>query len=221
MKYAKLYGKNLFIEEVTSINAPQLEAKIKFYQKQFGVELVFVDYIQIMKTRNNNTPKEVSDFSEISYDLRELAKATQVALVLGAQLSRDVEKRDDKRPLDSDLKNSGSFEQDAFAIIHLYRDVVYNKDTEEKRILEVIIGKNRFGEGNITIKLPYDYSVQSIYQKSIQTDTALLKRYYTYYTYFNFLNSNNNCYLITHLHMRFLTLKYPKRLRAGNMHVVF
>lgn len=169
---AKLYGKNLFIEEVTSINAPQLESKIKFYQKQFGVELVFVDYIQIMKTRNNNTPKEVSDFSEISYDLRELAKATQVALVLGAQLSRDVEKRDDKRPLDSDLKNSGSFEQDAAAIIHLYRDVVYNKDTEEKRILEVIIGKNRFGEGNITIKLPYDYSVQSIYQKAVQTDTA-------------------------------------------------
>lgn len=169
---SKVYGKNLFIEEVTSINAPQLESKIKFYQKQFGVELVFVDYIQIMKTRNNNTPKEVSDFSEISYDLRELTKATKVALVLGAQLGRDVEKREDKHPMDADLKNSGSFEQDAGAIIHLYRDVVYNKETEDKNILEVIIGKNRFGPGNITIKLPYDYGRQSIYQKAISTEAA-------------------------------------------------
>lgn len=165
LEASKFYGTNLFIEEVTSINAPQLESKIKFYQKQFGLELVFVDYIQIMKTRKNTTPKEVSDFSEISYDLRELAKSTKVALVLGAQLSRDVEKRNDKRPMDSDLKNSGSFEQDAAAIIHLYRDVVYNKNTEDKNILEVIIGKNRFGDGNVTIKLPYDYSKQSVYQQ--------------------------------------------------------
>lgn len=168
LEASKVYGTNLFIDEVTSINAPQLEAKIKFYQKQFGVDLVFVDYIQIMKTRKNNTPKEVQDFSEISYDLRELAKVTKVALVLGAQLSRDVEKRDDKRPMDSDLKNSGSFEQDAAAILHLYRDVVYNKETEEKNILEVIIGKNRFGAGNVTIKLPYDYSRQSVYQQELQ-----------------------------------------------------
>lgn len=171
-KVTSLYGKNLFIDEVKSINAPQLEAKIKFYQKQLGVELVFVDYIQIMHTRQNKTPKEVSDYTEISNDLREIAKSTGVALVLGAQLGRDVEKRDDKRPMDSDLKNSGALEQDAGAIIHLYRDVVYNKETEDKNILEVIIGKNRFGAGNVTIKLPYDFSRQSIYQKAIPSTAA-------------------------------------------------
>ncbi len=169
---SKLYGKNLFFEEVTSINPQQLESKVKFYQKQFGVDLVFVDYIQIMKTSGNKTPKEVADFSEISYELRELAKATNVALVLGAQLGRDVEKQEDKRPTDSSIKNSGSLEQDAGAIIHLYRDIVYNKDTEDKNIIEVIIGKNRFGQGNVTIKLPYDYSRQSIYQKAVSAPTA-------------------------------------------------
>ncbi len=162
---SSVYGKNLFFEEVTSINAPQLEEKIKFYKKQFGVELVFVDYIQIMRTKKNVSPNLVADYSEISYDLREISKELNIALVLGAQLSRDPEKREDKRPMDSDLKNSGSFEQDAIAILHLYRDYVYNKETEDKNILEVIFGKNRFGAGNVTIKLPYDYSRQSIYQK--------------------------------------------------------
>ncbi|MCK2000067.1 DnaB helicase C-terminal domain-containing protein [[Brevibacterium] frigoritolerans] len=166
---SQFYGKNLFIEEVSSINAPQLEAKIKFYQKQFGVDLVFVDYIQIMRTRKNTTPSKTSDYEEISYDLRELAKGTKVALVLGAQLNRDLESRDDKRPIDSDLKNTGSFEQDAAALIHLYRDAVYNKETEDKNILEVIIGKNRFGPGNITHKMPIDYSRQSVYQMALPT----------------------------------------------------
>jgi replicative DNA helicase len=158
----KMYGKNFFIEEVNSITSIQLESRIKFYQKHFGVELVFVDYIQIMRTREGKQPKETSDFSSISADLRELSKALGIALVLGAQLSRDVEKREDKRPMDSDLKNSGSFEQDACTIIHLYRDSVYNPDTEDKNILEIIIGKNRFGTGNVNVRFGCDYSTQSI-----------------------------------------------------------
>lgn len=161
---SKLYGKNLFLEEVTSITPSQLDSRIKYYQKHFGVELVFVDYIQIMRTNAGKIPKETSDFASISGDLREISKSRGVALVLGAQLSRDVEKRDDKRPMDSDLKNSGDFEQDAAAILHLYRDSVYNPDTEDKNVLEVIIGKNRFGTSNVTLRFTYDYSRQTIYE---------------------------------------------------------
>lgn len=156
------YGSNLYFEEVVSITVPQLEQRIKFYKNHFGVDLVFVDYVQIMRTRKGTTPKEVTDYAEISNSLRETAKSQQVAIVLGAQLGRDVEKREDKRPMDSDLKNSGAFEQDAAAIIHLYRDAVYNKDTDEPKVLEVIIGKNRFGQGNTTLKFTYDYAKQMI-----------------------------------------------------------
>jgi replicative DNA helicase len=159
---AKVYGKNLFIEEVKSITPSQLEGRIKFYQKHFGVELVFVDYIQIMRTPEGKVPKEQTDYSSISSELREISKSLLIALVLGAQLSRDVEKREDKRPMDSDLKNSGSFEQDAFAILHLYRDAVYNPETEDINIIEIIFGKNRFGTGNITFRFGCDYSTQSI-----------------------------------------------------------
>lgn len=161
-----MYGTRLYIEEVNTITPSQLESRIKFYQKQFGVDLVFVDYIQIMRTNEGKIPKEASDFSGISSALRETSKATDIALVLGSQLSRDVEKRPDKRPMDSDLKNSGSFEQDAVALIHLYRDKVYNADTEDENILEIIVGKNRFGTGNVTLRFTYDYSIQTIYQNA-------------------------------------------------------
>ena len=159
---ARVYGKNFFIEEVVAISVPQLEQRIKFFKKQFDVDLVFVDYVQIMRTRKGTSPKDVADFMEISNGLREMAKSQSVAIVLGAQLSRDVEKREDKRPMDSDLKNSGAFEQDAAALIYLYRDAVYNKETEKPKTLEIIIGKNRFGPGNTTLEFTYDYDRQLI-----------------------------------------------------------
>jgi len=161
---ASVYGSKLLIEETPYLSPSSMRSRAKYYQELFGVELVFVDYVQIMRTNQGKVPSEISDYEAISDSLMNTAKELDVAFVMGSQLSRDVEKREDKRPLDSDLRNSGRFEQDAALIIHLYRDEVYNKDTEDKKVIEFLIGKNRFGVGHTMIPFSHDFSTQSIFE---------------------------------------------------------
>lgn len=164
---ADVYGENMWIEEVLELTPAQLERKIKQYKKLHKIDMVYVDYAQIMLTKEGNEPKEQSDFAQISSALRRVSKAQHVGIVVGSQLSRDNEKRPDKRPMLSDIRNSGAFEQDAAQVIGLYRDEVYNKEESiSPNILEVIILKNRFGKGAITIEFNYDLDKQSIFSKA-------------------------------------------------------
>jgi len=162
-KVAEVYGNNFFVEEVSELNISQLERIVKHYTKTHQVESVYVDYAQILQKRNGDRPENASDFGEISGGLRIISKKLNVAMVVGSQLNREVEKREDKRPIMSDIRNAGEFEQDAAIMIGLYRDEVYNKETSEKpNTIELIFMKNRFGQANQILDFKYDLSRQNI-----------------------------------------------------------
>lgn len=157
---------NLFVQEITEITVPQLERIIKYYKKKYDIDAVYVDYAQIMLTKDGQEPSDSSDFAQISGGLRRAAKNQNVAIVVGSQLNRNVESRTDKKPIMADIRNSGAFEQDAARIIALYRDEVYNgEDSLKPNILELIFLKNRFGKNNITLEYNYDLEKQNILQK--------------------------------------------------------
>lgn len=159
-----LEGK-FWVVEVTELNNQRLRRIIQEYKKKHQIDSVYVDYVQIMSTDKGLKPELESDYANISEGLRKVAKAENVSITVGSQLSRDIEKRDDKRPKMSDLRNSGAFEQDAARVIGLYRDEYYNVDTEEPGVLEYIILKNRFGSSNTSIKFKYNIEQQDIFPK--------------------------------------------------------
>lgn len=162
----EMHEDNFWVQEITEITVPQLERLIKYYKKKFNIDAVYVDYAQIMLTKEGNEPKEASDFAQISGGLRRAAKNQNVAIIVGSQLNREVEKRNDKKPIMADIRNSGAFEQDAAYIIGLYRDEVYNENSEKPNILELIFMKNRFGKNNISLDFNYDLEKQAILQEA-------------------------------------------------------
>jgi replicative DNA helicase len=111
---------------------------------EFGIDLIIIDYLQLMSsdTRNDNRVQEVSF---ISRNLKVLARELNVPVLAAAQLSRAVEQRTDKRPVLSDLRESGSLEQDADIVMFIYRPDQYEKDTAKQNIAEIIISKHRNG----------------------------------------------------------------------------
>ena len=127
-----------------------------------GVGVVFVDYLQIMEG-NANSENRQQEISAISRSLKILAKELNVPVIVGSQLNRAVDKRDDHRPNMADLRESGSIEQDADSILLLYRDDFYNKENSQKKnIAEVIVAKNRHGECK-TIELLWQPEYTSFY----------------------------------------------------------
>lgn len=161
----EMHGDNYWIQEMTEITVPQLERIIKYYKKKYDIDSVYIDYAQIMLTKEGNEPKDPSDFAQISGGLRRAAKNQDVAIIVGSQLNREVEKRNDKKPIMADIRNSGAFEQDAARIIALYRDEVYNQESEKPNVLELIFLKNRFGKNGITLEYNYDLDKQAIFSQ--------------------------------------------------------
>ncbi|MCX7759330.1 MAG: DnaB-like helicase C-terminal domain-containing protein, partial [bacterium] len=111
-------------------------------KKQLGA--IFIDYLQLIKGENRQDSR-VQELSEISRSLKALAKELNVPVIALSQLSREVEKRNDKRPLLSDLRESGAIEQEADVVMFLYRDDYYNKDSKKANLTEVILAKQRNG----------------------------------------------------------------------------
>ena len=133
----------LFIDDTAAISVMELRAKCRRIRREHGLDLVIIDYLQLMGgSRAENREQQIS---EISRSLKALAKELNIPIIALSQLNRSVESRADKRPYPSDLRESGAIEQDADLILFLYRDEVYNKDTKFPGIAEVIISKHRNG----------------------------------------------------------------------------
>lgn len=141
---ARLADYKLFIDDTPMLSIMDLRAKARKLKAEHDVQFILVDYLQLLSStkKHENRHQEVS---EISRSIKALAKELGIPILAGAQLSRAVDARMDKRPMLSDLRESGAIEQDADLIMFLYRDVVYNPETENPSLSEVIIGKQRNG----------------------------------------------------------------------------
>ena len=135
----------LFIDDTPNVSIAEIRKKIKkirFEQQKLG--LIIVDYLQLMENSNKNENR-VQELSQITRSLKNIAREFNVPVIVLSQLSRNVENRVNKRPILSDLRESGSIEQDADLVLMLYRDEYYNTETEEPNITELIISKHRNG----------------------------------------------------------------------------
>ena len=134
----------IFLDDTPAITPLQLRTKCRRLHMEYGLDLILVDYLQLM-TAGVRMENRVQEVSFISRNLKVLARELNVPVMAAAQLSRAVEQRHDKRPLLSDLRESGSLEQDADVVMFLYREEVYNEDTVNKGLAEVIVAKHRNG----------------------------------------------------------------------------
>ena len=141
----------LFIDDTASISLGEMKAKLRRVE---NLGLVIIDYLQLMTT-NRKDGNRVNEISEITRNLKIMAKELNVPVITLSQLNRSAETRTDKRPMPSDLRESGSIEQDADIILFLYRDAYYNPGEDNVETSECIIAKNRHGETR-TINLRFD-----------------------------------------------------------------
>lgn len=136
----------MYFDDTPGQNVMEIRAKARRLQMEHGLGLVIIDYLQLMEGRSKSgDPNRVQEISEISRSLKGLARELNVPVIALSQLSRAVEHRPDKRPQLSDLRESGSIEQDADIVMFLYRDEYYDPDTDKKGITEILLKKHRNG----------------------------------------------------------------------------
>ena len=137
---------SIYIDDTAGINVMDLRSKARRLKAEHGLDLIVIDYLQLMQGRpSKNGDNRQQEISEISRSLKALARELNVPVIALSQLSRSVEARQVKRPMLSDLRESGSLEQDADIVMFLYREDYYDQETERKNITEVIIAKHRNG----------------------------------------------------------------------------
>jgi replicative DNA helicase len=135
----------ILIDETPALTAIEIRSRTRRMMKQHGqLGLVVVDYLQLMSATSQGENR-ATEISEISRSMKALAKELKVPVMALSQLNRSLEQRPNKRPVMSDLRESGAIEQDADVIIFIYRDEVYNPDTQDKGVAEIIVGKQRNG----------------------------------------------------------------------------
>lgn len=159
-----LHGLPIWIDDATDLTIAQLRSKAKRLKAEHkNLGLLVIDYLQLMRgDRTNKNDNQENMVSDISRGLKVLAKELEIPIVVLAQLNRDLEKRQDKRPMPSDLRSSGSLEQDADVIIAIYRDEMYSDNSEHKGTAEVLIRKQRAGAtGMVRLAFMGEYSLFS------------------------------------------------------------
>jgi len=136
---------NLIIDDTPSISITELRSKCRKYKMEMNLGVIIIDYLQLMSGSGGRSASRQQEVSDISRSLKALARELNVPVIALSQLSRAVEQRDDKRPMLSDLRESGAIEQDADVVMFIYRDDYYNKESEKKNIAEIIVAKQRNG----------------------------------------------------------------------------
>lgn len=156
---SRIAQSHIYIDDGGNASVLEMRSKCRRMKMEIGnLGLIVIDYLQLMKGDNNEKSRE-QEISNISRGLKGLAKELHVPVLALSQLNRSLERRPDKRPIMSDLRESGAIEQDADVILFVYRDEVYNEDTEDKGIAELIIGKQRNGPiGTVKMRFFNEYT---------------------------------------------------------------
>jgi replicative DNA helicase len=145
---SKIAEAPIFIDDTPALPINELRAKCRRLHREHKLSLIVVDYLQLMRSPAYQNSRE-QEIADISRSLKALAKELNVPVVALSQLNRSLEQRNDKRPMMSDLRESGAIEQDADIIMFIYRDEVYNQDSPDKGVAEIIVGKHRSGPTGI------------------------------------------------------------------------
>lgn len=159
MAMGSLSNANIFIDDTPGIKITDIRSKCRRLKQEHGLGLVIIDYLQLIQGSGRSSENRQQEVSEISRSLKALAREMEVPVIALSQLSRGVEQRQDKRPMMSDIRESGSIEQDADIVAFLYREDYYDKETENKNIIEIIIAKQRNGPtGTIQLAFAKEYN---------------------------------------------------------------
>ncbi|MCF6301491.1 MAG: DnaB-like helicase C-terminal domain-containing protein, partial [Proteobacteria bacterium] len=164
---ALLSKSNLFIDDTPALSPSEIMSRCRRLKNRKGLDLIVIDYLQLMQVKGR-TENRATEISEISRNLKAMAKELNVPVIALSQLNRSLEQRTNKRPLMSDLRESGAIEQDADLILFIYRDEVYNPETNETGKAEIIISKHRNGStGKIDLTFIGEYTRFENYKNDI------------------------------------------------------
>ncbi|MBM6616913.1 replicative DNA helicase [Bacillus suaedaesalsae] len=145
MAMGSLSNAGIYIDDTPGVKINEIQSKCRRLKQESGLGMILIDYLQLIQGSGRSGENRQQEVSEISRSLKQLARELQVPVIALSQLSRGVEQRQDKRPMMSDIRESGSIEQDADIVAFLYRDDYYDKESENKNIIEIIIAKQRNG----------------------------------------------------------------------------
>jgi len=159
MAMGSLASAGIYIDDTPGVRVGDIRAKCRRLKQEHGLGMIMIDYLQLILGNGRSGENRQQEVSEISRSLKQLARELQVPVIALSQLSRGVEQRQDKRPMMSDIRESGSIEQDADIVAFLYRDDYYDKESENKNIIEIIIAKQRNGPtGTVQLAFVKEYN---------------------------------------------------------------
>ncbi|CAM3941126.1 replicative DNA helicase [Mesobacillus zeae] len=159
MAMGSLSNAGIFIDDTPGVRISEIRSKCRRLKQERGLGMILIDYLQLIQGNGRSGENRQQEVSEISRSLKSLARELEVPVIALSQLSRGVEQRQDKRPMMSDIRESGSIEQDADIVAFLYRDDYYDKESENKNIIEIIIAKQRNGPvGTVQLAFVKEYN---------------------------------------------------------------
>jgi replicative DNA helicase len=159
MAMGSLSNAGIYIDDTPGIRVGDIRSKCRRLKQEQGLGMIMIDYLQLIQGNGRSGENRQQEVSEISRSLKALARELEVPVIALSQLSRGVEQRQDKRPMMSDIRESGSIEQDADIVAFLYRDDYYDKESENKNIIEIIIAKQRNGPtGTVSLAFVKEYN---------------------------------------------------------------
>ncbi|MCI2253578.1 replicative DNA helicase [Domibacillus sp. PGB-M46] len=159
MAMGSLSNSGIYIDDTPGVRIGEIRSKCRRLKQEQGLGMILIDYLQLIQGNGRSGENRQQEVSEISRSLKALARELEVPVIALSQLSRGVEQRQDKRPMMSDIRESGSIEQDADIVAFLYRDDYYDKETENKNMIEIIIAKQRNGPtGTVELAFVKEYN---------------------------------------------------------------